>query len=647
MNERRNFFVIGDLVIDHAVFVRKPIGAYQSAAGEDTYTVVRRQNTAGGAANTARILSLLYPHGVTYLWGIIGRSNWGTFRRILEDSQGLDGAIANVELRGTQDETDAPMNTITRLVLMEPNGTFRRVVRFDDGDHTHVSDPKRLSLLYHLERIHEGKDKLDAIILNDLDRGCLRPDIVREVAEFARRKGISLFVDPKRHRDKYKDIKGTAILPNLKEWCYLVDADEDYAQHLRRNLHNRDILAAMAEKSFHALGNFTYHVITCDTAGAILIAPHPKQRNMYAVYVAPPEPARHVTVVDPLGPGDVLTGVLAAEYDAENDSTEGMLAAFQKANAAVACYREMPYHRMPSWESIHARWQNLAQWSIPPKATPTKGGLFLPKDATVSLSRFRTAVPTLLSADSKFRTKIQEVLQEVVDGVGVMRAPNIILGAPSGSGKNEVIRAIRIKGEADPRLRVHEANLRDIVSVFDGSASAIGDLESRSVLFVVDEAWKGENKKILQGRDCVPLLNWAHDKNARFLFIDALFSEVMILKEELHHEIRSRCRIHQLVGIGERPEDIPYIIADRFLRFAASDGIREVDCAAAVLRVLIDRALLEENIRSIVETIAPQIYRAAHSRRSTTGPLRIDVEDLPHEIGQAAASEEGRFLFQE
>lgn len=87
----KNIFIIGDLMIDHTVFVTDPTKPHQRAAGEAIYEVVRRQNNAGGASNSARILALLNL-GTTYLWGILGKTRWGSFRDILEASNSFDGA---------------------------------------------------------------------------------------------------------------------------------------------------------------------------------------------------------------------------------------------------------------------------------------------------------------------------------------------------------------------------------------------------------------------------------------------------------------------------------------------------------------------------------------------------------------------------
>lgn len=257
---KKNIFVIGDLVIDHTVFVMIPTGTFQAATGESVYRVIRRQDTAGGAANSARILAALN-EGQTCLWGIIGSSTWGNFRSILDASQLLDNAQLNIEFRGVQDETDARMNTITRLIMVGEDGRMKRTIRFDDVDHVHVSDSKRETIMYHLRHVHDDRNPLDAIIINDFDKKCLTKDLVKAIAEFAENNKIPLFVDPKRIRDKYTDIKGTAILPNLIEWCYLTEQSEKAYYYWRNNLDNPNVLLQMANCSFRYLRNFKYHII--------------------------------------------------------------------------------------------------------------------------------------------------------------------------------------------------------------------------------------------------------------------------------------------------------------------------------------------------------------------------------------------------
>jgi len=222
----KNIFVLGDLVIDHTVFVKsRPERPHQPISTEMVYEVVFRQDDPGGAANSARMLAAIN-EGLTFLWGIVGKSPWGDFRSILVNSTRSNFFKHDIELRGIVDNTGAQMNTITRIVAInEKNNQTEHKVRFDDYGQSHITDIDRSSALYYIKRAHE-KYGLDVILINDLDYGSLTKEIIEQIAEYATnntRSPISLIIDPKRTKAKYENIKAFAIMPNLSEWCYLVN----------------------------------------------------------------------------------------------------------------------------------------------------------------------------------------------------------------------------------------------------------------------------------------------------------------------------------------------------------------------------------------------------------------------------------------
>jgi hypothetical protein len=89
---KRHVFIIGDLIVDHDIFVRGRATSSSNSQGTESHLdIIRRQDTAGGAANSARILAILN-EGETYLWGVVGKCHWGNFRTILEGSHAIDGA---------------------------------------------------------------------------------------------------------------------------------------------------------------------------------------------------------------------------------------------------------------------------------------------------------------------------------------------------------------------------------------------------------------------------------------------------------------------------------------------------------------------------------------------------------------------------
>ena len=91
-------------------------------------------------------------------------------------------------------------------------------------------------------------------------------ELVKKIAYFANNQHprIPIFVDPKRDKSKYEGIEFTAIMPNLEEWCHLVDQPSEVGEW-RKRIENPEQLEKMAEISFSKLGNFKYHIITTAT----------------------------------------------------------------------------------------------------------------------------------------------------------------------------------------------------------------------------------------------------------------------------------------------------------------------------------------------------------------------------------------------
>jgi sugar/nucleoside kinase (ribokinase family) len=640
-----NIFVVGDLIIDHAIFVKELSGAHQQYENDPVYEVIRRMDTAGGTAHTARILAVLNS-GRTFLWGIIGESNWGSFRSILEKSQAADGPGSNVGFRGIQDETHARMNTITRLIKVENPSTHsnpRHIARFDDYGHVHVSDDKRLSVLYHLERTYDKHSSLDAIVINDFDMNSLSRDLITKIAEFANSKSpqIPLFLDPKHTKDvkdKYTNIEGTAILPNLAEWCYLVGERKDRdLKTWKARLDHEDDLTKMAQLSFKYLGNFKYHIIKCGNLGFVILAPHPKAKDKYAVYRVMPHIIPNSMTPHQLGCGDVMTGIIAMEFANSEQKTEDMLKAFQKANAVVACYRNMPWQRMPSREFVTITQEKLVEPEL--KAEPSKGILFLPKTNIVKLLEYETVVKGLFSADKTYQDRIKEVIKDLQDGWSG-GLTSIILGAPTGSGKSTMIDELKAGLGESIGITVFdasEASDKDSPStieinwgntnLFIRNLSKNSNARTDRIVVVIDEALEPPMGEMLT-KYGLGLLNSAHANHIRFIFIDADFKPVKELP--VNSEFTGRCRSYYLPSLEERPIDIPYIVASVVLRKMDSSHY-SVKFEGQFLTAIINATLSNPNSRFLVNW-ANEGYEKAIIDWNGIETLTLKYEHLPKEI---------------
>ena len=591
---RKNIIVIGDLVIDHAIFVEE-----RRRTRENEDKVIRRQDTAGGAANTARILAVLNS-GKTYLWGVIGTSHWGNFRSILEMSHLLDGALTNVELRGIRDETDAKMNTITRLIVKH-GGKQHRKHRYDDVDHVHVSDTKRKTVLHHLRRIVEDKGGLHAIIINDFDKKCLTKENIEDIYEFAAKHKVPLFVDPKRDGEKYLGIEGAAILPNLEEWCWLVGEKVAEIDNWLNGLDETTTLERMAQKSLRHLSNFKYHIIKCGRLGAVIIGPHPKLPHYCAVYRVPPAFVNELAIVaDPLGCGDVMTGAFAFYYDKDRESMDMALEAFHRANIVVGCYREMPWHRMPRLESVEKRLkESTAQSeSFEIKAMVSKAIAYLPKELKVSLAtQVSDDVPGVYldkMRETDYTESLNRLAQEVAKNYG-WPAPketikNIIFGAPSGTGKTTILGGLELALKDTPGIRVVNINRNnlykeEVLTSLDTNnaqelrakiANLVSITEPISeeclILLIIDEAYD----KLLEGKSGKLFQNFLQAANLagiRLLLADSEFYKSETL-QNMRQDIYNRCvnPPHILPPLTEHPMDIPYVLFGALLKYAEGLG---------------------------------------------------------------------------
>ena len=558
-----NIFVLGDLVHDHAIFVERKTAPHQPVAQEGVYVVQSRLDTAGGAANCARILAAT-SYGKTFLWGITGRSLWRDFPTILLDCHNLDAADQPIRFRGLYDPA-IPMNTITRIVLRERDG-HTHVARYDDVGHSSISRARALRAVEHVLENNEEQD-IHAIIVNDLDMNSLSRELCEELAEFAQSKGIGIFVDPKRNFSKYAGIRGTAILPNLKEWCHIIgEPENDMAW--RKKLVEEDGLIRRARRSLTVMPNFVHHVIKCDRDGVILITPGPQSLNRYLVYLLAPHPT---DVPDDqlnpqLGYGDVMAGILALQYASSNKQShpgERMHAALRIANRVVACYRQMPYHRLPNRNQIE-RLRSALPAAVTPR--PLEAGMIhLPTAERIILNEHRTAISGLISVDPDFRSEIEKLVKFFQSGWDVEDARSAILSARGGSGKTEIMKGLdRVLGD-----RFSVVNMEAYAKLVQKNAAPPLDAYIDKVwedvgngydglVCVFDEAFK-RAINILKNTAGVSSLEDGHAKKVRFLFIDADLEKYRAQLSE--SQFMTRCDEFMLPALRDRPWDICHIFA--------------------------------------------------------------------------------------
>lgn len=627
---KTNIFVLGDLVLDHAIFVRPKTRPYETVGNEKVSDVFRRIDTAGGAANCARTLACL-SHGRTFLWGVTGRSPWGAFSAVLDRSQIYDSADNRVLFRGHHDE-GINMNTSTR-VIVQVNDKQEHEHQFDDIGSVSLTDASIKDALNHVRQAHE-EAPLHAIVVNDLDMNAVRQSLISELATFAIEERIPLFLDPKGVPAKYAGISATAIVPNLKEWCELVGqtGKDDTWRHM---LGNRTGVEALARYSIEHLPNFDHHIIKCDKDGAVLIGPSAASPHRFVVYHIPPHPVEgNHDLPHQLGCGDVITAILALEYaslDPRGSSIGRMLRAYHTANGVVAYYRQNPWNRVPTRLEV-ARLRTPSP-KVAEEGSITAPGRYLPKGDTITLRKALTAVPGLLSVDKDYMTAIADLIGFLSSGWTLDAVQSAILTARGGSGKSEICKQLPdILGTSN----VGFCSLDKEIEACRGLRQAqtvIADLRSKcatpGLVVAIDEA-VARAGRFLRGKNGVILLEEAHRQKVRFLLIDADFRKFE--RELSRSQFLSRCRVFHLPPIARRPVDIPYIFAAGCLAEARQKDLRPVVCDEEVLLALI-AVTLEAPERNqsarVLSQLGSEAFRKASERLSArTTEVHVKIAHL-------------------
>ena len=524
------------------------------------------------------------------------------------------------------------MNTVTRLLVVnedQPQVVQRRFSRYYDLNHVHVADVKRDTLLYHLDRIQEEKTKLHAIVINDFQRRALTKDLIETVAKRAARYHVPLFVDPRYDRTRYAGIKATAILPNINEWCELV-RDSNGPEYWRRNLNEPDALCEMAVQSFRYLGNFEYHIVKCDRDGAILFFPHPEKRHLYAIYRVAPIEIEESGLRFQMGCGDVLTAMFALEFPKSNPAPNRVLSAFQQANAAVACYREMPWHQMPRRRDVEKKQKEFPWVPRSPDAEITKGVLFLPEASVIDMTACETAIKGLFSQDQTFKTILSDFLNDVTEQWSPGSLRSVLLGAPPGTGKTTIIRSV------SEIARLHGIESIDMTSTEGGEGlHAFRPAEFRDRfrklreenkesrrLILVDEALREPTRTFLL-ENAPTLLNAAHAEGLRFLFASAAFNPELEDAPEWREFFR-RLRPYYLSNLEERPFDIPYVMAARF--FQQRPSLTRLRIEGTFLFAITDLTLLTPEPSMVCDLVDETLERCADSQGYS---LTVKLDRLP------------------
>ena len=194
---QKRILVLGDVMID--AYLRGNVSRISPEAPVPIIELKKKEDRLGGAANVA--LNLLALGAKPILCAIIGNDDGGkSFLNLLENRNLSSAGIVQDELRKT---------TIKTRVI----GDSQHLLRIDEEEVGAISEGQENAIISKVESLIGSG--LDAIILEDYNKGLLTPRVIKTVIEMANNSGVIITVDPK--RDNFFEYKGVTLFkPNLK-----------------------------------------------------------------------------------------------------------------------------------------------------------------------------------------------------------------------------------------------------------------------------------------------------------------------------------------------------------------------------------------------------------------------------------------------
>lgn len=191
--------VVGDVMTDAYLFGK--VERISPEAPVPVVAVKSRSSRLGGAANVALNLHALGAEPV--LVSVIGNDLRGKeFIGMLEESQ--------MPIHGIL--TSNQRITTTKFRIIGNNVQMLRV----DEEVTHELVPFEEDQLLNKVKLIVENEQIDAIILQDYNKGVLTEKLITEIIQLAKKHGIPVAVDPKKkHFMAYRGV--TLFKPNLKE----------------------------------------------------------------------------------------------------------------------------------------------------------------------------------------------------------------------------------------------------------------------------------------------------------------------------------------------------------------------------------------------------------------------------------------------
>ena len=246
---KKKVLIIGDSMVDSYLWGK--VDRISPEAPIPVVSVIKKESRLGGAANVAKNIKSL--GAIPILCSVSGKDDTAILFKHLLTSENIssEGIIAD-ESRST---------TVKTRVI----GHNQHIVRVDEENTHDISAQVENELINKIKTFIE-KDKIDAIIFQDYDKGCITKKIIEETVIFAKKHNIPTLVDPKyKNFFNYKGV--TLFKPNYKEFTAGLKVDIKKTDFEKMSVHSEkfmsdnnieSILLTLSEKGLIILNNKSY-----------------------------------------------------------------------------------------------------------------------------------------------------------------------------------------------------------------------------------------------------------------------------------------------------------------------------------------------------------------------------------------------------
>ncbi|MDA3780600.1 MAG: bifunctional ADP-heptose synthase [Bacteroidales bacterium] len=283
-----NIIIIGDVMIDSYMWGK--VSRISPEAPVPIISSTYQENRLGGAANVALNVQALGANAI--LCSLIGKdSKARTFYSLLKKRKLTQEGIVE----------DQSRKTTVKTRIISDN---QQLLRVDEEIDTELDANLENIFIDRIKEIILSK-KIDAIIFEDYDKGCITKKVISDIVELANNKNIVSLVDPKkRNFNNYKN--ATFFKPNFKE--LLVGTKSEICKDDFDGIFD---LVKKLQKKISA----KFIMVTLSELGVFI-----SNSNSYKIV-----PAEIRDIADVSGAGDTMISIaslcLAAGLDAEDIAT--------------------------------------------------------------------------------------------------------------------------------------------------------------------------------------------------------------------------------------------------------------------------------------------------------------------------------------